>query len=134
MNKEEFQTKKNDIDSKIRELKNQKIKLEKEYIESNAKYPIGSKVCITTPASTYIRLDNHESVVIPKKKQYAYIKGNRHFEMIRHCKKCPAPMPKEIHPLCKAMDGKTYHASVSNMLPIDIHGEFIINERIIKEE
>ena len=35
MNKEEFQTKKNDIDSKIRELKNQKIKLEKEYIESN---------------------------------------------------------------------------------------------------
>lgn len=75
MNKEEFQTKKNDIDSKIRELKSQKIKLEKEYIESNAKYPIGSKVCITTPASTYIRLDNHESVVIPEKKQYAYIKG-----------------------------------------------------------
>ena len=33
MNKEEFQTKKNDIDSKIRELKNQKIQLEKEYIE-----------------------------------------------------------------------------------------------------
>lgn len=32
-------------------------------------------------------------------------KENRHFEMIRHCKKCPAPMPKEIHPLCKAMDG-----------------------------
>lgn len=75
MNKEEFQTKKNDINSKIRELKSQKIKLEKEYIESNAKYPIGSKVCITTPASTYIRLDNHESVVIPEKKQYAYIKG-----------------------------------------------------------
>ena len=67
MNKEEFQTKKNDINSKIRELKSQKIKLEKEYIKSNAKYPIGSKVCITTPASTYIRLDNHESVVIPKK-------------------------------------------------------------------
>lgn len=67
MNKEEFQTKKNDINSKIRELKSQKIKLEKEYIESNAKYPIGSKVCITTPASTYIRLDNHESVVIPEK-------------------------------------------------------------------
>lgn len=52
-------------------MKSQKIKLEKEYIKSNAKYPIGSKVCITTPASTYIRLDNHESVV----KQYAYIKG-----------------------------------------------------------
>lgn len=75
MNKEEFQTKENDINSKIRKLKSQKIKLEKEYIKSNAKYPVGSKACITTPASTYIRLDNHESVVIPEKKQYAYIKG-----------------------------------------------------------
>ncbi len=54
--------------------------------------------------------------------------------MIRHCEKCPAPLPKEIHPLCKAIDGNTYHASIFNMLPIDIHGEFIINERIIKEE
>lgn len=50
MNKEEFQTKKNDIDSKIRELKNQKIQLEKEYIESNQGFPVGSKVCITVPA------------------------------------------------------------------------------------
>jgi hypothetical protein len=61
MNKEEFQTKKNDIDSKIRELKNQKIQLEKEYIESNVKYPIGSKVCITTNES----------------KRYAYVKDYR---------------------------------------------------------
>lgn len=61
MNKEEFQTKKNDIDSKIRELKNQKIQLEKEYIESNMKYPIGSKVCITTNES----------------KRYAYVKDYR---------------------------------------------------------
>ena len=61
MNKEEFQTKKNDINSKIRELKSQKIKLEKEYIESNAKYPIGSKVCITTNES----------------KRYAYVKDYR---------------------------------------------------------
>lgn len=61
MNKEEFQTKKNDINSKIRELKSQKIQLEKEYIESNMKYPIGSKVCITTNES----------------KRYAYVKGYR---------------------------------------------------------
>ena len=47
---EEFQTKKNDIDSKIRELKNQKIQLEKEYIESNQGFPVGSKVCITVMA------------------------------------------------------------------------------------
>lgn len=75
MNKEEFKAKREIINSKMNELKNEMIKLEKEYIESNVKYPIGSKVCITTPASTYIRLDNHESVVIPEKKQYAYIKG-----------------------------------------------------------
>ena len=61
MNKEEFQTKKNDINSKIRKLKSQKIKLEKEYIKSNAKYPIGSKVCITTNES----------------KRYAYVKDYR---------------------------------------------------------
>lgn len=77
MNKEEFQTKKNDIDSKIRELKNQKIQLEKEYIESNVKYPIGSKVCITTPASTYTKLDNLESVTVPERKQYAYVRDYR---------------------------------------------------------
>lgn len=74
MNKEEFQTKKNDINSKIRKLKSQKIKLEKEYIKSNAKYPIGSKVCITTFASTYTRLDNLESATVPEIKQYAYVK------------------------------------------------------------
>ena len=61
MNKEEFQTKKNDINSKISKLKSQKIKLEKEYIKSNAKYPIGSKVCITTNES----------------KRYAYVKDYR---------------------------------------------------------
>ena len=77
MNKEEFKSKKEIINSKIRELKNQKIQLEKEYIKSNVKYPIGSKVCITTPASTYTRLYNNESVVIPEKKQYAYVKDYR---------------------------------------------------------
>lgn len=75
MNKEEFQTKKNDINSKIRELKSQKIQLEKEYIESNAKYPIGSKVCITTPASVYTSLHDLTGVTVPETKQYAYIVG-----------------------------------------------------------
>lgn len=55
MNKEEFQTKKNDINSKIRELKSQKIKLGKEYIESNAKYPIGSRF-VSPPLHQYIRV------------------------------------------------------------------------------
>lgn len=65
MNKEEFQTKKNDIDSKIRELKNQKIQLEKEYIESNQVFPIGSKVCITVM--------DHERILVPEVKKLAYI-------------------------------------------------------------
>ena len=65
MNKEEFQTKKNDIDSKIRELKNQKIQLEKEYIESNQGFPVGSKVYITVPA--------HERILVPEVKKLAYI-------------------------------------------------------------
>lgn len=74
MTKEEFKSKKEIINSKIRELNNEMIKLKKEYIESNVKYPIGSKVCITTPASA-IRLSDLESVTVPERKQYAYIKG-----------------------------------------------------------
>ena len=73
MNKEEFQTKKNDIDSKIRELKNQKIKLEKEYIESNQGFPVGSKVCITVPAHEGYIFGNNERILIPEAKKLAYI-------------------------------------------------------------
>lgn len=69
MNKEEFQTKKNDIDSKIRELKNQKIQLEKKYIESNQVFPIGSKVCITVMANKR----NNERILVPEAKKLAYI-------------------------------------------------------------
>lgn len=61
MNKEEFKSKKKILNSNIEELKNEMIKLEKEYIKSNAKYPIGSKVCITTNES----------------KRYAYVKDYR---------------------------------------------------------
>lgn len=61
MTKEEFKTKKEIINSKIRELNNEMIRLKKEYIEYNAKYPIGSKVCITTNES----------------KRYAYVKDYR---------------------------------------------------------
>lgn len=69
MNKEEFHTKKNDIDSKIRELKNQKIQLEKEYIESNQGFPVGSKVCITVPAHER----SNERILVPEAKKLAYI-------------------------------------------------------------
>lgn len=61
MTKEEFKSKKEIINSKINELNNEMVKLEKEYIKSNIKYPIGSKVCITTNES----------------KRYAYVKDYR---------------------------------------------------------
>jgi hypothetical protein len=61
MNKEEFKSKKEIINSKMNELNNEMIKLKKEYIKSNMKYPIGSKVCITTNES----------------KRYAYVKDYR---------------------------------------------------------
>lgn len=73
MNKEEFQTKKNDIDSKIRELKNQKIQLEKEYIESNQGFPVGSKVCITVLAHERYIFGNNERILVPGAKKLAYI-------------------------------------------------------------
>lgn len=58
----------------------------------------------------------------------------QHFEMVRHCDKCPARIPKEIHPLIKAMDGKYYRANVTNILPSDIDGEFIIDDKIINDD
>lgn len=57
----------------------------------------------------------------------------QHFVMVRHCDKCPALMPKEIHPLIKAMDGKYYRANITNILPTDIDGEFIIDDKIINK-
>lgn len=75
MNKEEFISKRDVINSKTNELNNEMIRLKKEYIESNIKYPIGSKVCITTPASAYTSLHDLTSVTVPESKQYAYIVG-----------------------------------------------------------
>lgn len=50
MNKEEFLSKRYAIDLKLKELNGEREQLEKEYIESNQGFPIGSKVCITVPA------------------------------------------------------------------------------------
>ena len=55
----------------------------------------------------------------------------RHFEMVRHCKDCPAPIPAAIYPMCKSLDVVDRPAYVVNMLPVDIIGKFIIDKRII---
>lgn len=65
MNKEEFLSKRYAIDLKLKELNGEREQLEKEYIESNQGFPIGSKVCITVPA--------HERILVPEAKKLAYI-------------------------------------------------------------
>lgn len=52
----------------------------------------------------------------------------------RHGEDCPAPMPKEIHPLLKSMHGEEHRANITNILPTEIRGQFIINDEIIKKE
>lgn len=65
MNKEEFLSKRDAIDLTLKDLNGEKEKLEKEYIESNQGFPIGSKVCITVPS--------YERILFPEAKKLAYI-------------------------------------------------------------
>lgn len=58
----------------------------------------------------------------------------QHFVLVRHCDKCPAPVPPVIHPICKDATGKNHEAYIVNMMPSRISGQFIIDEPIIKEE
>lgn len=69
MNKEEFLSKRYAIDLKIKKLNGEKEQLEKEYIESNQGFPIGSKVCITVMAHKR----NNERILVPEAKKLAYI-------------------------------------------------------------
>ena len=63
MNKEEFLSKRDAIDLKLKELNGEKKKLEKEYIESNQGFNVGSKVCITVPAhERFSLLSNEDSL------------------------------------------------------------------------
>lgn len=43
-------------------------------------------------------------------------------------------MPTHIHPFIKAMDGLSYRTDISNILPIKIEGEFIIDKPIITKD
>lgn len=51
------------------------IRLKKEYISSNQKFPIGSKVCLTIPAHTVQLLWGNETKTIPEEKKFAYVTG-----------------------------------------------------------
>lgn len=73
MNKEEFLSKRDAIDLKLKELNGEKKKLEKEYIESNQGFNVGSKVCITVPAHERFSLLDNERILVPEAKKLAYI-------------------------------------------------------------
>ena len=83
MKKEEFLSKRDAIDLTLKELNCKKEQLEKEYIESNQGFPIGSKVCIlwmfllySIVIDIYLFLRNplHKSgFVKPKTFIYVYI-------------------------------------------------------------
>lgn len=75
MDKSYFETRKAEIQSEIDSWKQEMRDLEDEYISSNQKFPIGSKVCITTPAHTGWLLHNRETVTFPEEKKFSYITG-----------------------------------------------------------
>lgn len=75
MDKERFLERKKHILSEIDSWKEELRGVEEEYISSNQKFPIGSKVCITTPAYTGWGLSSREKVLYPEHKRYAYIVG-----------------------------------------------------------
>lgn len=73
MNKEEFLSKRDAIDLMLKDLNGEKEKLEKEYIESNQGFPVGSKVCITVPVHERFSLLDNERILVPEVKKLAYI-------------------------------------------------------------
>ena len=66
-----YETRRKEIQSEINKWKREMRDLENEYISSNQKIPIGSKVCITTPACT----EQWSGNSTPEKKRYAYVVG-----------------------------------------------------------
>ena len=55
----------------------------------------------------------------------------QHFVMVRHCDKCVPKVPTEIHPLLRDMCGNEIRADIKNIMPEDISGQFIIDDKII---
>lgn len=74
MDKSYFKTRKAEIQSEIDSWKQEMRDLEDEYISSNKKFPIGSKVCLTIPAHTELYWGN-KTKTIPEEKKFAYVTG-----------------------------------------------------------
>lgn len=75
MDKSYFETRKAEIQFEIDNWKQKMIRLKKEYISSNQKFPIGSKVCLTIPAYELQGLDINRIRIVPEEKKFAYVTG-----------------------------------------------------------
>lgn len=75
MDKSYFETRKAEIQSKIDSYNKEMRELNNEYISSNQKFPIGSKVCLTIPAHTVRSLFGSKTKIIPEEKKFAYVTG-----------------------------------------------------------
>lgn len=75
MDKSYFKTRKAEIQSEINSWNQEMRDLEDEYISSNKKFPIGSKVCLTIPAHTERLYWGKETKTIPEEKKFAYVTG-----------------------------------------------------------
>lgn len=74
MEKEYFVKTKTKLQEEIKTLQDQLKDLEKTYIETNQKFPIGSKVSITTFVERFSR-ETGKSRLIPEEKHYSFIIG-----------------------------------------------------------
>ena len=75
MDKLYFKSRKTEIQSEIDGWRQELKDLEDEYVSSNQKFPIGSKVCIITPAHTEWSSLTLKKISFPEEKRYAYITG-----------------------------------------------------------
>lgn len=75
MDKSYFRLRKAEIQSEIDSWRRELKDLEDEYVCSNQKFPIGSKVCVITPAHTEWSFSTREKISFPEEKRYAYVTG-----------------------------------------------------------
>lgn len=75
MDKSYFETRKAEIQSKIDSYNKEMKELKNEYISSNQKFPIGSKVCLTIPAYELRGLGINRIRIVPEEKKFAYVTG-----------------------------------------------------------
>lgn len=75
MDKSYFETRKAEIQFEIDNWKQKMIRLKKEYISSNQKFPVGSKICLTIPAHEVRDFVNNRIRIVPEEKKFAYVTG-----------------------------------------------------------